>query len=228
VSLTLQSRCVGEVTVVTCSGRIVAGEEAKSLQVYLDRLLPEAQHVLLHLGGVEFIDSGGLGLIARYLTRPQDRRGTLRVCAISPKIDDVLKITRLKSVFQPYESEVDSIADIHRSGQGVDASFENPDVLCVDESQDVLTYLRAVLKEAGYRTLTAANMPDALILLKATRPRIVVIGAELRAAQGTRAAQEFNSIAGAGSIVELPPGFSGQDAGAAAQQVLQAVRNGGK
>ena len=228
MSLTLQSRCVGDVTVVTCSGRIVAGEESKSLQVYLDRLLPEAQHVLLHLGAVEFIDSGGLGLIARYLTRPQDRRGTLSVCAISPKIDDVLRITRLKSVFQPYESEADSIADIHRGSRGLDASFENPDVLCVDLSTDVLTYLREVLKEAGYRTLTAANMPDALILLKATRPRIVVIGAELRAASGTLAAQEFNSIAGAGAIVELPPGFSGQDAGDAAQQVLQAVRNGGK
>jgi anti-sigma B factor antagonist len=228
VSLTLQSRCVGDVTVVTCSGRIVAGEESRSLQVYLDQLLPEAQHVLLHLGAVEFIDSGGLGLIARYLTRPQDRRGTLSVCAISPKIDDVLRVTRLKAVFQPFETEADSIAGIHRGSRGLDASFENPDVLCVDQSTDLLTYLREVLKEAGYRTLTAANMPDALILLKATRPRIVVIGAELRAASGTLAAQEFNSIAGAGAIVELPPGFSGQDAGDAAQQVLQAVRNGGK
>lgn len=228
MSLTLQSRCVGDVTVVTCSGRIVAGEESRSLQVYLDQLLPEAQHVLLHLGAVEFIDSGGLGLIARYLTRPQDRRGTLSVCAISPKIDDVLRVTRLKAVFQPFETEADSIAGIHRGSRGLDASFENPDVLCVDQSTDLLTYLREVLKEAGYRTLTAANMPDALILLKATRPRIVVIGAELRAASGTLAAQEFNSIAGAGAIVELPPGFSGQDAGDAAQQVLQAVRNGGK
>jgi anti-sigma B factor antagonist len=228
VSLTLQSRCVGNVTVVTCSGRIVAGDESKSLQVYLDRLLPETPHVLLHLGGVEFIDSGGLGLIARYLTRPQDRRGTLRVCAVSPKIDDVLKVTRLKSVFQPYESEADSIADIHRGARGVDDSFENPDVLCVDQSPDVLTYLRAVLKEAGYRSLTAANMPDALILLKATHPRIVVIGAELRAAAGTRAAEEFNSIARAGTVVELPPGFSGQDAGDAARQVLQALRDEGR
>ena len=185
MSLTLQSRCVGDVTVVTCSGRIVAGEESKSLQVCLDRLLPETPHVLLHLGAVDFIDSGGLGLIARYLTRPQDRRGTLKVCAVSPKIDDVLRITRLKSVFQPYATEADSIADIHRSSQGIDA-FDNPDVLCVDESPDVLTYLRELLKEAGYRTLTAANLPDALILLKATRPRIVVIGAEFRTA-GTQA-----------------------------------------
>lgn len=225
MSLTLQSRCVGDVTVVTCSGRIVAGEESKSLQVCLDRLLPESPHVLLHLGAVDFIDSGGLGLIARYLTRPQDRRGTLKVCAVSPKIDDVLRITRLKSVFQPYATEADSIADIHRGSHDID-SFENFDVLCVDESPDVLSYLRELLKEAGYRTLTAANVPDALILLKATRPKTVIIGTELRTA-GTQAATEFNTIASAGKLVELPAGFSGQDAGEAAQQVLQALREGG-
>jgi anti-anti-sigma factor len=214
------------VTVVTCSGRIVAGEESKSLQVCLDRLLPESPHVLLHLGAVDFIDSGGLGLIARYLTRPQDRRGTLKVCAVSPKIDDVLRITRLRSVFQPYATEADSIADMHRGGRGVDA-FENPDVLCVDESPDLLTYLRELLKEAGYRTLTAANIPDALILLKATHPRIVVIGAELGSAV-TQAAAEFKSIASAGKVVELPAGFSEQDAGEAAQQVLEALHHGGR
>ena len=226
MSLTLQSRCVGDVTVVTCSGRIVAGEESKALQVCLDRLLPETPHVLLHLGGVDFIDSGGLGLIARYLTRPQDRRGTLKVCAVSPKIDDVLRITRLKSVFQPYATEADSITDLHRNSQSVDP-FDNPDVLCVDESPDVLTYLRELLTEAGYRTLTAANVPDALILLKATHPRIVVIGAELRT-EGTQAAEELKNIASAGKVVELPAGFSAQDAGEAAQQVLQALRDGGR
>jgi anti-sigma B factor antagonist len=227
LSLTLQSRCVGDVTVVTCSGRIVAGEESKSLQVCLDRLLPETPHVLLHLGGVDFIDSGGLGLIARYLTRPQDRRGTLKVCAVSPKIDDVLRVTRLKSVFQPYATEADSIADLHRNSHGIDAAFDDPDVLCVDESPDVLTYLRELLKKAGYRTLTAANIPDALILLKATRPKIVVIGAELRTAR-TQASEEFKNVARAGTVVELPAGFSGQDAGEAAQQVLQALRDGGR
>jgi anti-sigma B factor antagonist len=227
LSLTLQSRCVGDVTVVTCSGRIVAGEESKSLQVCLDRLLPDTPHVLLHLGGVDFIDSGGLGLIARYLTRPQDRRGTLKVCAVSPKIDDVLRITRLKSVFQPYLTEADSITDLHRGSQGIDAAFDNPDVLCVDESPDVLTYLRELLKEAGYRTLTAANIPDALILLKATRPKIVVIGAELRTAE-RQSSDEFMNIASAGKVVELPAGFSAQDAGEAAQHLLQALRDGGR
>ena len=86
-------------------------------------------------------------------------------------------------------------------------------MLCVDESPDVLTYLRGVLKEAGYRTLTAANMADALILLKATHPRIVVIGAELRAAATRSRAEEFNSIASAGTIVELPARVLGTGCG---------------
>jgi anti-sigma B factor antagonist len=223
VSLTLHSRCVGDVTVVTCSGRIVAGEESRSLRACLERLLPQSPHVLLHLGGVDLIDSGGLGLIARYLTQTQQGQGTLKVCAVSPKINDVLRITRLKSVFQPYETEADSIEDMHRRAQGSDP-FEDPDVLCVDESQDVLTYLRELLKEAGYRTLTAANVPDALILLKATRPRLVVIGSELRGASAARASDEFNRVASAGRVIELPAGFSSQDAGEAARQILQAVR----
>jgi len=93
----------------------------------------------------------------------------------------------------------------------------------VDESPDVLTYLRELLKEAGYRTLTAANLPDALILLKATRPKMVVIGAELLTAD-TQASEEFKNVASAGTVVELPAGFSRQDAGEAAEQVLQALR----
>jgi anti-sigma B factor antagonist len=216
---------VGDVTVVTAIGRIVAGEESRSLQACLDRLLRQAPHVLLHLGGVEFIDSGGLGLIARYLTRAQDGQGTLNVCAVSAKMDDVLRITRLKSVFQPYETEADSIVDLHSGGYRQDASLDSPDVLCVDESPDVLTYLRELLKEAGHRALTAANLPDALILLKATHPKIVIISAELRATD-TGTAEEFNRLANAGAVVELPPGFSRQDAGEAAQHVLQAVHAG--
>jgi ActR/RegA family two-component response regulator len=85
-----------------------------------------------------------------------------------------------------------------------------------------------MLKEAGYRTLTANNMSDALILLKATRPKTVVIGAELREASSSHMAEEFNSIASAGTIIELPTGFSEQDAGDAAQHVLQVLRVGGR
>jgi len=223
MSLSLTSRRVGDVTVLTCSGRIVAGAESESLQKSLDELLPFSPHILLHLGGVDFIDSAGLGLLARYLTRVQNASGTLKICAVSPKIDDVLRITRLKAVFQPYETEADPIAEVHRSSRTSDA-LSNPDVLCVDESDDVLAYLRELLKGAGYRAITAANLPDALILLRATGPKVVVISAALRAARSTRAAVEFHKSSESLSMIELLPDFSAHDAGDAATQVLDAVR----
>jgi len=223
VALSLSSRRVGEVTVVTCSGRIVAGDESASLQAMLDDMLPFNPHILLHLAGVDFIDSAGLGLLARYLTRVQNARGTLKICAVSPKIDDVLRITRLKAVFQPYETEADPITEVHQRAGDVDLPGR-ADILCVDESDDVLAYLRGLLKEAGYRAITASNLPDGLILLKATGPKVVVISTDLRAMRTTRAAAEFNKSADAGAVVELPSGFSAHDAADAANEVLNAVR----
>ena len=223
MSLSLTQRRVGDVTVITCSGRIVAGDESTSLQSALDELIPFSPHILLHLGAVDFIDSAGLGLLARYLTRVQNARGTLKVCAVSQKIDDVLRITRLKAVFQPYDTEADSITAVHRADRSDDL-LGRPDVLCVDPSEDVLTYLRELLKEAGYRPVTAANLPDALILLKATGPRAVVISAELRAMRGVRAADEFSRLTSSSDVIELPSGFSARDAADAATQVLNAVR----
>jgi DNA-binding NtrC family response regulator len=88
----------------------------------------------------------------------------------------------------------------------------------------VLAYLRQVLKEAGYAALTAGNLSDALILLIATRPRAVVIGAELRAATGIGCAEQFHRLANACAVVELPSGFGGLDAAAAAERVLTAIR----
>src|SRR5207247_1188888 len=118
----------------------------------------------------------GLGLLVRYLLRAQRMSGTLTVCAVSPKIDEVLRITRLKAVFPRYETEVAAITDVHRSDTVENASAAGATVLCVDASADVGAYLRELLKAAGYRVLTTHNLPDALILLVATQPKVVVIG----------------------------------------------------
>ena len=222
MSLALSRRPVGDITVITCTGRIVVGEESESLQRCLDETLPMSAHVLLHLGGVDFIDSGGLGMLARYLTRSQNAGGALKLCALSPKVNDVLRITRLKAVFEIYETEADSIADVH-GARDPESSIGRPDILCVDPSLDVLAYVRVLLQQSGYRMLAASNLPDALILLKTTRPKVVVLGPALRTGT-TGTALEFNRIANQGAVVELPPGFSSRDAADAALQLLESIR----
>jgi len=97
-------------------------------------------------------------------------------------------------------------------------------VLCVDASADVSTYLRELLRASGYRVLSAHNLPDALILLVATQPEVVVVSAELHAARGTRSADEFHRLAAMRAVVTLPTGFSSHDAGEASGEVLRAIR----
>src|SRR5262249_46674324 len=115
------------------------------------------------------------------------------------------------------------ITEVHRRS-ATDDDTARTTILCVDASSDVSTYLRELLKAAGYRVLTTLNMPDALVLLVATCPSVVVISAELNALRGTRTAEEFHRLAAARSLVVRPAEFSARDAGDAAAEVLSAVR----
>jgi anti-sigma B factor antagonist len=223
VPLSFHSRLVGDVTVLECSGRIVEGAESAGLLQYLDNLLAMNSHVLLHLGGIDFIDSSGIGLLVRVLTRAENASGKLTLCALSPKIRDVLRVTRLHTIFDTYEAEAEAIAGFYRRPAREDRPFRAPDILCVEKSADVLAYVRELLRQAGHAVVSSGNLPDALTLLTATRPKLVVIGAELRAMRDTRAASTFNRLADALSVIELPANFSTDDAGEAGRQLLGQV-----
>ena len=222
MQLSLEHRRVGDATVLACKGRLIAGPEAVALQKAVGDLMPLTRHLVLHLGEVDFIDSCGLGQLVRTLAHARHSRVSLSLCAVSPKVDEVLRVTKIKNVFPPYETEADALTDVHRRDRERDSVPPDTTVLCVDSSTNVETYLREVLQAAGYHTITAHNLPDALILLVATKPKIVVMSAELAAFRGTKTAEDFHRHA-AGRVVTLPAGFSGHDAGEAASEVLRAV-----
>jgi len=220
VALSLENRWVDDVAVVTCSGRIVEGREVSALQSHVNDLAAENSHIVLHLGGVDFIDSSGIGLLVRLLTRIRNAGGSFAICAVSAKIREVLVVTRLDGVFVPHDSEADAIVDVFRIRSASSGPLSGG-ILCVDSSHDVLAYVREMLRSAGYPVVTAANMPDAMTLLIATRPRAVVISSALRA---TRVALAFNERAATLPVIELPSHFSTDDAGSAGAQLLARVQ----
>ena len=223
MQLSLQHRQVGDVTVVTCSGRLVAGAEADALLTLIDDLLPLHSRILLHLGAVDYIDSGGLGLLVRCLMRVQNASGRLSLCALSPKVSEVLRITKLDGPLRPYIAEADAIVLAHDDRTGEDGA-SGPLILCADSSVDVLAYLRGLLKQAGHRVVTSQNLYDGLILLKTMRPSVVVIGEALQAMRGTSSADEFHRRVPARGLVKLPPSFSAHDAAEAGSRVLAEIR----
>jgi anti-sigma B factor antagonist len=225
VSLSLQSRRVGDIVVVRCRGRIVEGPACAELQEQLGRVLPDDPCIILDLSDVDFLDSSGLGRLVRFLSRSRAANGDIKLCGVPARISEVLRITRLAAVFDSHASEADAVAAFYRQPVRAGAPNRfNPEILCVDKSRDVLTYVCEALRQSGYGVMFADNLPDALILLKASRPKAVVVSAELRAARDTGTAQAFNELATRFSVIELPADFSSRDAAEAGERLLDQVR----
>jgi anti-anti-sigma factor len=223
--LSLEQRRVGHVAVVTCAGRLVEGAESIALRQLLDDLLQFGPYVVLHVGAIEFIDSAGVGLLVRYNTRTRNKQGRLNLCAPSAKLAAVLKATRLDQVFDSYDSEHAAIAALYeRSASPGGPTHLTANLLCVLESPDMQAYIREILGRNGYSAMTAGNIPDALVLLQATQPKLVVVSAGLAQARGTHASEKFRRLAGESSLIELPPDFSQRDPGEAAGLLLDRLR----
>jgi len=69
-----------------------------------------SQKILLNLGGVKYIDSSGIGeLIANYTTIGRTG-GQLKLLNLTEKVQDLLVITKLLTVFDVYDNEADALA----------------------------------------------------------------------------------------------------------------------
>jgi anti-sigma B factor antagonist len=221
--LTLNTRRVGRVTVVHCSGRIIAGIEVDSLSRHLSELLAEESDFVLHLGNVTFVDSSGLGAMVRLLASARRKGGDIKLCQVTREVAAVLKLTNLTQLFPLHDQEEDAIAAFYRQADAPrQSSRTGIRLLCVEHSTDVLAYVRELLTRAGFEVLSSTNVPDALLLLRATRPKVVVFGPDLQAATGTL--QAFEQACSTLPVVKLGHEFATIDAGKAAAQLLQRIR----
>jgi anti-sigma B factor antagonist len=225
VALTVEKQQTGGIALMTCTGRIVEGSESALLRREVEAQLDEMPFVVLGLSGIDFIDSSGLGLLVGLLNRARLAGGDLRLCAPSPRLKEILRVTRLEKSLPPHESAAEAIAatyDHARTAHTLDRLAT--DILCVAQSRDVLVYLGEILRQAGFGVMSSDNLPDALMLLRAVRPKAVVIDAALRAAHSS-AADAFNGLADPRIVIELPADFSHHEAGEAGIALLDRVRN---
>jgi anti-sigma B factor antagonist len=104
LALHLTARTFAGATIIECSGRLVLGDESASLRNLVKSTLTESKRVVLELSDVFFIDSAGVGLLARLYASAQMAGGTLKLASLSPRMQDMLKITKLFLVFEIFDS----------------------------------------------------------------------------------------------------------------------------
>ena len=106
--LSLEIRVSDDVTVVYCRGRIVY-DQAATLSEKLADLLPHCRQMVLELSGVRGIDCAGLGELVDLLTRARAHQGTIKLAAPTRRVYELLKLTRLASVFEIHPRPEDAI-----------------------------------------------------------------------------------------------------------------------
>jgi anti-sigma B factor antagonist len=99
------------VSIVSCRGRIVFGDEAIALRDTLKALVAKkVRSILLDLSGVTYIDSGGLGTLVGAYSSARAAGTDIKLTGIGQRIRDVLQITKLVTVFEVYETESEALA----------------------------------------------------------------------------------------------------------------------
>ena len=220
--LSLDTREVGQVTVVHCNGRIVAGGECEALRAHVAWLLRDHRSIVLHLGEVGFIDSSGLGTIVRTMTSTRQARGELKLCNVPEHVRKVLELSHLTKLFDTHESEEAAVAAFYRPGARAEAAVSTgPSVLCLDSNADVLAYLRELLRRAGYDVHTSSHRGDALLLMRVTRFDLLLAGPDMTSSGATQ--QAFQAACAKLPVIELGSEFSTLDAGEAGAGLLEKI-----
>jgi anti-sigma B factor antagonist len=104
--LNIKDRQAGDVTILDLSGKITIGEGSVQLREVVRKLLDEGKKkILLNLGDVSYVDSSGIGELVSSYTTTNNNGGQLKLLNLTKKIQDLLMITKLLTVFETYDSE---------------------------------------------------------------------------------------------------------------------------
>lgn len=108
--LDVKERQAGDVTILDMSGEVRIGDGSVALREAVRKLTTDGKNkILLNLAGVNYVDSSGIGeLIANYTTVSREG-GQLKLLNLTDKIQNLLVITKLLTVFDSYEDEGEAL-----------------------------------------------------------------------------------------------------------------------
>ncbi|MDQ3062088.1 MAG: STAS domain-containing protein [Acidobacteriota bacterium] len=109
--LNITERQAGDITILDMDGKVTIGEGSVALRSTIRRLLGEGKKkILLNLGRVGYVDSSGIGELVSSYTAVNKEEGSLKLLNLTQKIQDLLAITKLLTVFDVYDSEADALS----------------------------------------------------------------------------------------------------------------------
>lgn len=98
-------------SVVTLDGRIVLGEESKSLRENLKSLVAGGKkQIVLNMDNITYIDSTGLGTLVASQVSAKNQGASLKLCNLGRRFQELLQLTKLVTVFDVCNTEAAAVA----------------------------------------------------------------------------------------------------------------------
>jgi anti-sigma B factor antagonist len=110
MQLKLAKRNVDDILAIGCNGRIVFGEESSLLRDEVKKAIADGnRRIVLNLGEVNYIDSGGLGTLVALHTTAHNAGGTIKLANLTKRVGDLMQVTKLLTVFEVHNSEYEAL-----------------------------------------------------------------------------------------------------------------------
>jgi len=102
----ISTRELNRVTVVDVVGRLTLSDGRTQLRDLIYVLCSNGhKKFLLNLAGVDYIDSDGMGELVRCYSVVRQRGGEMKLAQLSPRVANLLELTRLNTLFDIYGEE---------------------------------------------------------------------------------------------------------------------------
>ncbi|HEV2721452.1 MAG TPA: STAS domain-containing protein [Thermoanaerobaculia bacterium] len=104
------SRSADAVEIIKLDGKITIGAGDQQLREVISNAVAGGRtNILLDLSGVTTIDSSGIGELVGSYTTVTNRGGKLKLLHLPAKLNELLHVTQLITVFEVYDSEQDAL-----------------------------------------------------------------------------------------------------------------------
>lgn len=107
--------------IIEFKGNVMGGPDAVDLNDKLHELIEEGKkNIVVDLGKVKFMNSSGLGMLIGGLTTMRKAGGDLRIANPTDKIESLLVVTKLITVFKHYDSLEKAVNSYNKDSQDED------------------------------------------------------------------------------------------------------------
>jgi anti-sigma B factor antagonist len=115
-NFSIRIRQAGVVSLLDVSGRLTSFETG-ALRDSIARLLKQGhKDIVLNLSGLQYLDSSGIGELARVYVSVVKHSGQLKVIGLSSKVEEILKVTQLYQVFPEFPDEEAALKSFPEAG----------------------------------------------------------------------------------------------------------------